>query len=97
MAVSATTENGSGSSASFDTWYAGAKAKVLDLDVSDDDLIKYIGQQFQAAGSGGADSEAKRSALQQLVDLRTRIATAMSTMLQALAQAAHLIIANMRS
>ena len=96
MAVSAASDSTAKSSSNFDSWYAGAKAKVMDFEMSDDDLIKYLGQQFQEAGKGGADSEAKRNALQQLVELRSRATSAMTNMLKTLMQTAQLVITNLR-
>ena len=98
MAVEAAqSSSSSSSSASFDSWYAGAKSQLLDLNASDDQIVKYIAKQFEAAGKGGADSEAKRTALQQLVELRSRITTAMTNLLRTLQEAARTVIANMRA
>jgi hypothetical protein len=98
MAVEAAQSSGSSSSsASFDSWYGSAKSQLLDLNASDDQIVKYIAKQFESAGKGGADSEAKRTALQQLVELRSRITTAMSNLLRTLQDAARTVIANMRA
>ncbi len=94
MATTATSDStkSNSSTASYNTWAEGAKAKLLDLNTSDDDLIKFIGKEFSAAGS----SEEKRQALQQLISLRSQMAAGMSNILKILSETARSIINNIR-
>ncbi len=80
-------------SADFDSWYDKTKAKVLDLNMSDDALIKFVSKEL-ASTSGSAE---KRNALQQLVELRSQVATGMSNIIRALTETARYIISNFRS
>lgn len=81
------------SSADFDSWYDKTKAKVLDLNMSDDALIKFVSKEFGST-SGSAD---KRNALQQLVELRAQISTGMSNIIKVLSETARYVINNFRS
>ena len=55
--------SGAGSTENFDTWYANARAIIMNLNTSDDFLTKYISNQFSQVGDGSADSLAKKNAL----------------------------------
>ncbi|MBP9839232.1 MAG: hypothetical protein KBC84_11050 [Proteobacteria bacterium] len=82
--------------ASDTAWLKNAKEKVLDLSMSDDDLIKYIGDMFSGKGKNAADSEARRNQLQQLISLRAQIASAMSNIMKILSETSRSIINNIR-
>lgn len=85
--------SGTKSSADFDKWYDKTKTKLLDLNVSDDELIKFISKEF----SNVKGSAEKRNALQQLSSLRTEVATALSNVLRTLSETSRYIINNLRS
>ncbi len=91
MATSVTGTSSS-TSADFDRWYAETKDAVLDLKMSDDDFIKFVSKEFASSKA----SEEKRNALQQLVNLRSQIATGLSNIMRVLGDTARYLINNIR-
>ncbi|MFN8389852.1 MAG: hypothetical protein U0136_06150 [Bdellovibrionota bacterium] len=96
MDVSASQTSSSASTATsekeFDSWYDKAKAKVMNLNLSDDDLIKYVSKELSSADS----SPQKRNALQQLMNLRSQAAESISNTLRLILEISRTVIANIR-
>lgn len=80
----------------FDEWYKNAKEKVLDMNTSDDDLIKFISKQYLGSTKSNADTEAKRNALQQLISVRAQVVSATSNIMKVISETSRYIINNIR-
>ena len=76
----------------FSTWYNTAKTKVMDLNLSDDDFIKYVSKEF----SSSSNSPQKRSALQELINLRSQAVETISNTLRLILETSRAVIANIR-
>jgi hypothetical protein len=87
---------GTNSTENFDTWYANARAIIMNLNTSDDFLTKYISNQFSSVGDGSADSLAKKNALEMLVSRRTELSSMISNILRIIADASRQVISNIR-
>jgi len=92
MASTSVSGASTSTSADFDKWYSTTKETVLDLKMSDDDFIKFVSKEFASAQG----SEEKRNALQQLVNLRSQIATGLSNIMRVLGDTARYLINNIR-
>ena len=95
MAVEATAGSSPASSAGdkdFDSWFDTTKAKVMDLNMSDDDFIKFVSKEFSSSKS----SEAKKTALQQLIALRSEAVESISNALRVILEASRVVINNIR-
>lgn len=89
MQVKTTT---TGSTKEFNSWYDKTSEKVLNLNLSDGDLIKFIGNEMNDKNL----SEGRRQALEMLIEKRSRVSLVMSNMLKVLAETARAVISNIR-
>ena len=71
-------------------WYRDASATVLNLATPDAELIRFFSEQYATA------SPAKQAALQQLADMRTRSAAALTQLIRLIGESARQIISNIR-
>lgn len=70
-----------------------AKAKLLNLNTSNEEVIDFITKEL----SGDDVSIAKQTAIQQLLEMRSQIASAMSNMMRSIYETSQNIIGNLRS
>ena len=71
-------------------WYRDASATVLNLATPDAELIRFFSEQYATA------SPAKQAALQQLADMRSRSAAALTQLIRLIGESARQIISNIR-
>lgn len=81
-----------GSTKEFNSWYDKTSEKVLNLNLSDGDLIKFIGNEMNDKNLG----EGRRQALEMLIEKRSRVSLVMTNMLKVLAETARAVISNIR-
>lgn len=89
-ALAAPANDRSAHEADFEGWYKDASATVLNLATPDGELIRFFSEQYATA------SPAKQAALQQLADMRSRSAAALTQLIRLIGETARQIISNIR-
>ncbi len=82
--------NGGPSTENISDWYQTASATVLNLATPDSELIRFFSDEYASA------SPAKQVALQQLADMRSRSAAALTQLIRLIGETARQIISNIR-
>ena len=81
---------GAAGSADLSAWYKKASDTVLNLATPDAELIRFFSEEYANA------SPAKQAALQQLAEMRSRSAAALTQLIRLIGETARQIISNIR-